>query len=107
MTASRLTLMLFEQAFARATKKYVPNHLRLSIHQSTGQHKVSISLLPTDGMFTTPWHCTVALRTDGSIIRGLNSFTRMAVPATSRRQKETKWQRETSKTRNRSRRGLC
>lgn len=60
--------MLFEQAFARATKKYVPNHLRLSIHQSTGQHKVSISLLATNGMFTTPWHCTVALRTDGSII---------------------------------------
>ncbi|KAI0429012.1 pyoverdine/dityrosine biosynthesis family protein [Xylaria sp. FL1042] len=55
-------------AFARATKKYCPNHLRLSIHQSTGEHKVSISLLPTTGMFTTPWHCSVAFCNDGSII---------------------------------------
>jgi pyoverdine/dityrosine biosynthesis protein Dit1 len=47
---------------------YRPDHLRLSIHQSTGQYKVSISLLPTDGMYTTPWHCVVGLCTDGSII---------------------------------------
>ncbi|KAF1919508.1 Pyoverdine/dityrosine biosynthesis protein-domain-containing protein [Ampelomyces quisqualis] len=55
-------------AFARATKKYAPDHLRLSIHQSTGEHKVSISLLPTTGMYTTPWHCCVAFKNDGTIV---------------------------------------
>lgn len=29
---------------------------------------MSISLLPTTGMFTTPWHCAVAFRTDGTIV---------------------------------------
>ncbi|MCJ1419552.1 hypothetical protein MMC32_005907 [Xylographa parallela] len=52
-------------AFAGAVKNAFPNHLRLSIHQSTGEHKVSMSLLHTKTGFTTPWHCSVALMADG------------------------------------------
>lgn len=47
-----------------------PNHLRLSIHQSTGEHKVSMSLLNTKTGYTTPWHCTVALMADGEWMSG-------------------------------------
>ncbi|KAE9991797.1 hypothetical protein EG327_010993 [Venturia inaequalis] len=52
-------------AFAGAIKENFPNHLRLSIHQSTGEHKVSMSLLNTKTGFTTPWHCSVAQMADG------------------------------------------
>ncbi|KAF4996083.1 hypothetical protein FDECE_12579 [Fusarium decemcellulare] len=52
-------------AFARAIEAAFPNHLRLSIHQSTGEHKVSLSLLHTKTGYTTPWHCCVALMADG------------------------------------------
>lgn len=57
--------MLPKQAFAGAVKDAFPNHLRLSIHQSTGEQKVSMSLLNTKTGFTTPWHCSVALMADG------------------------------------------
>lgn len=53
------------QAFAGAVKAAYPNHLRLSIHQSTGEHKISLSLLNTKTGFTTPWHCSVALMAIG------------------------------------------
>ncbi|KAI7764055.1 hypothetical protein LZL87_006437 [Fusarium oxysporum] len=52
-------------AFAAAVKHGFPNHLRLSIHQSTGEHKISMSLLNTKTGFTTPWHCCVALTATG------------------------------------------
>ncbi|EGX88288.1 transferase family protein [Cordyceps militaris CM01] len=55
-------------AFAGAVKKAFPNHLRLSIHESFGEHKVSISLLNTQTGFTTPWHCSVAQLADGEWI---------------------------------------
>ncbi|KAK8085864.1 ABC1 transport [Apiospora hydei] len=51
-------------AFAGAVKHAFPKHLRLSIHQSTGEHKISMSLLNTKTGFTTPWHCSVALMAD-------------------------------------------
>lgn len=54
-----------DQAFAGAAKAAFPKHLRLSIHQSTGEHKISMSLLNTKTGFTTPWHCSVALMADG------------------------------------------
>lgn len=47
-----------------------PDYLRLSIHQSTGEHKVSISLLPTETSYTTPWHCSVSFTADGALISG-------------------------------------
>ncbi|EER29955.1 hypothetical protein D8B26_007224 [Coccidioides posadasii str. Silveira] len=57
-------------AFAGAVKHNFPDYLRLSIHHSTGEHKVSISLLPTSTSYTTPWHCCVAILADGTIISG-------------------------------------
>lgn len=61
------------QAFAAAVKDRFPDHLRLSIHQSTGEHKISLSLLNTKTGFTTPWHCSVALMADGEWIGALMS----------------------------------
>ncbi|KAF2846133.1 hypothetical protein T440DRAFT_248598 [Plenodomus tracheiphilus IPT5] len=55
-------------AFAGACKNAFPDHLRLSIHQSIGEHKVSMSLLNTTTGYTTPWHCCVALMADGEWI---------------------------------------
>ncbi|KIW62366.1 hypothetical protein PV04_10546 [Phialophora macrospora] len=55
-------------AFAGAVKHAFPDHLRLSIHLSTGEHKISMSLLNTKTGFTTPWHCSVALMADGEWI---------------------------------------
>ncbi|GKU06934.1 unnamed protein product, partial [Fusarium langsethiae] len=66
-----LTESLFDQAFAGAVKARFPHHLRLSIHQSTGEHKISLSLLNTKSGFTTPWHCSVALMEDGEWLSGL------------------------------------
>ncbi|KAL8945037.1 MAG: hypothetical protein Q9216_000021 [Gyalolechia sp. 2 TL-2023] len=61
-------MLIRGHAFAGAVKAAFPTHLRLSIHQSTGEHKVSISLLNTKSGFTTPWHCSVALMADGEWI---------------------------------------
>nr|POE96876.1 hypothetical protein CFP56_79228 [Quercus suber] len=55
-------------AFATAAKHAFPDHLRLSIHHSTGEHKVSLSLLNTKTGFTTPWHCSVAQMATGEWI---------------------------------------
>lgn len=60
--------IVLPQAFAGAVKSAFPDHLRLSIHQSTGEHKVSMSLLNTKTGFTTPWHCSVAMMADGEWI---------------------------------------
>ncbi|KAF2995301.1 hypothetical protein E8E14_003716 [Neopestalotiopsis sp. 37M] len=63
--------MLFRgDAFARAVKATFSDRLRLSIHPSTGRNKLSVSPLPTDTSFTTPWHCTVAFRLDGTVTSG-------------------------------------
>ncbi|RYN27493.1 hypothetical protein AA0114_g12556 [Alternaria tenuissima] len=52
-------------AYAGAVKEAYPHHLRLSIHESIGDHKISISLLDTKTGYTTPWNCSVALLTNG------------------------------------------
>ncbi|KAI4649945.1 putative NRPS-like protein biosynthetic cluster [Alternaria triticimaculans] len=58
--------MLFRgYAYAGAVKAAFSNHLRLSIHESIGDHKISISLLNTKTGYTTPWHCSVAMLADG------------------------------------------
>lgn len=53
-------------------QKYA-DHVRLSIHASTGASKLSISLLPTESFFTTPWHCTVAFKLDGTLLSGMRA----------------------------------
>ncbi|KAH9905169.1 putative pyoverdine/dityrosine biosynthesis protein [Xylariomycetidae sp. FL2044] len=60
-------------AFARAVRENFQDRLRLSIHPSTGENKLSVSLLPTDTRFTTPWHCSIAFRLDGSVTTGHRS----------------------------------
>ncbi|CAN8101411.1 unnamed protein product [Discula destructiva] len=57
-------------AFARAIRESFSDHLRLSIHPSANETKISISLLPTETSFTTPWHSTLAIRLDGTATTG-------------------------------------
>ncbi|CAH0020926.1 unnamed protein product [Clonostachys rhizophaga] len=60
-------------AFAQAVKEKYKDSIRLSIHPSTGANKLSISLLPTSTIYTTPWHCTIAYKLDGTITSGMRS----------------------------------
>ncbi|KAF9776901.1 hypothetical protein IL306_004846 [Fusarium sp. DS 682] len=66
-------MMIRGDAFANAVRQKYPDHVRLSIHPSTGAVKLSISLLPTDSIYTTPWHCSVAYKLDGTIRTGMRS----------------------------------
>ncbi|KAH9843366.1 Spore wall maturation protein DIT1 [Teratosphaeria destructans] len=66
-------MLIRGHAFAGAVKSAYPDHLRLSIHHSTGEHKVSISLLETKSEFTTPWHCSVAQLANGEWLSGPKS----------------------------------
>lgn len=50
-----------------------PDRLRLSIHPSTGESKISLNLMPTDTYFTTPWHCSIAFNLDGTTTTGHHS----------------------------------
>lgn len=34
---------------------------------------MSISLLPTESIYTTPWHCTIGLRLDGTLESGMRA----------------------------------
>lgn len=64
------TLTIILKAFASAVRNRFHDHIRLSIHPSTGETKFPISLLPTDTSFTTPWHCTLAVRLNGETTTG-------------------------------------
>jgi hypothetical protein len=61
------------KAFASAVQRKYSQHVRLSIHASTGASKLSISLLPTESLYTTPWHCTVAFQLDGTLLSGMRA----------------------------------
>ncbi|KAJ5451648.1 Pyoverdine biosynthesis [Penicillium cf. griseofulvum] len=54
--------------FAAAIKANRKDYVRLSIHESAGERKLSVSLIPqTRGTLGyTPWHSSVAVRLDGS-----------------------------------------
>ena len=56
------------QAFAAAIKARFDDCVRLSIHSSIGQEKLSVSLIPQKGgnFGHTPWHSSVAVGIDGS-----------------------------------------
>ncbi|OAA51543.1 Pyoverdine biosynthesis [Metarhizium rileyi] len=60
-------------AFASAVQEKYKDHVRLSIHPSTGATKLPISLLPTTTIYTTPWHCTIGYKLDGTIVSGMRS----------------------------------
>ncbi|KAK1246264.1 hypothetical protein MKX08_000066 [Trichoderma sp. CBMAI-0020] len=57
-------------AFANAIGQKYKDYVRLSIHSSTGAAKISINLLPTESSYTTPWHCAVAYKLDGTTTTG-------------------------------------
>ncbi|UKZ61479.1 uncharacterized protein TrAtP1_002745 [Trichoderma atroviride] len=57
-------------AFANAIGQKYKDYVRLSIHASTGAAKLSINLLPTESSYTTPWHCAVAYKLDGTTTTG-------------------------------------
>ena len=55
------------EAFARAVRENYPNHIRLSIHPSTGEDKISINILPVQRT-VTPWHSAIAIKLDGTML---------------------------------------
>ncbi|TQN63864.1 Spore wall maturation protein DIT1, partial [Colletotrichum shisoi] len=57
-------------AFARAVRENFRDHIRLSIHPSTGENKIPISPLPTASHYTTPWHCSIAFDLNGAVTTG-------------------------------------
>ena len=57
------------EAFARAVRENYPDHVRLSIHPSTGEDKISINVLPIREV-VTPWHSTIAIMVDGTVRAG-------------------------------------
>lgn len=61
------------QAFANAIAQKYKDFVRLSIHASTGAAKLSINLLPTESSYTTPWHCAVAYKLDGTTTTGMRA----------------------------------
>ncbi|KAI0169583.1 putative pyoverdine/dityrosine biosynthesis protein [Hypoxylon sp. FL1284] len=63
-------MLMRGDAFAHAVKERFIDQLRLSIHPSTFVNKISVNLLPTDTIFTTPWHCSIGFRLDGTATTG-------------------------------------
>lgn len=57
------------EAFARAIRENYPDHIRLSIHPSTGEDKISINILPVQKAIT-PWHSAIAILLDGTVLAG-------------------------------------
>ncbi|TKW52762.1 Spore wall maturation protein DIT1 [Colletotrichum tanaceti] len=60
-------------AFARAVRENFRDHIRLSIHPSTGENKIPISPLPAASHYTTPWHCSIAFDLSGAVTTGPRS----------------------------------
>lgn len=63
------TMLRRGEAFAKAVRETYPEHVRLSIHPSTGEDKISINVLPTTNV-VTPWHSAVAIQLDGTVRAG-------------------------------------
>ncbi|KAF2724383.1 hypothetical protein K431DRAFT_310319 [Polychaeton citri CBS 116435] len=61
-------MMIRAESFTKLIAAKRPDHVRLSIHPSTGMAKLSVPLVITgDGQFPrTPWHCVLAVGVDGS-----------------------------------------
>ncbi|KAL8737192.1 MAG: hypothetical protein Q9181_001918 [Wetmoreana brouardii] len=58
------------KAFATSIAKNLSEHVRLSIHPSTEQSKLSMSIIPQIGRSHTPWHGALIRAVDGSITMG-------------------------------------
>ncbi|KAH6674834.1 Pyoverdine/dityrosine biosynthesis protein-domain-containing protein [Halenospora varia] len=55
------------KAFALAIAAKHPNYVRLSIHASTEADKLSMSVVPQEGRFQTPWHSALVRAVNGTV----------------------------------------
>ncbi|KAJ5748033.1 uncharacterized protein N7511_009729 [Penicillium nucicola] len=63
--------------YAELLRQVYPDSVRLSIHPSSGQVKLSFPLIPQiDSFSMSPWHCSIAVRTDGTFITAHKSSHR-------------------------------
>ncbi|KAJ5498343.1 Pyoverdine biosynthesis [Penicillium expansum] len=63
--------------YAELVRQIYPDSLRLSIHPSSGQTKLSCPLIPQKNSFSmSPWHCSVAVTTAGEFITAHQSAHR-------------------------------
>ncbi|KAJ5964567.1 uncharacterized protein N7479_004443 [Penicillium vulpinum] len=63
--------------YAELVRQIYPDSLRLSIHPSSGQTKLSCPLIPQKNSFSmSPWHCSVAVTTAGEFITAHQSVLR-------------------------------
>ncbi|GME23715.1 Pyoverdine biosynthesis [Neofusicoccum parvum] len=54
-------------AYAKLIREVYPEHVRLSIHPSSGATKLSIPLIPQPSGFSmSPWNCAIAVSTKGT-----------------------------------------
>ncbi|KAI9768080.1 MAG: hypothetical protein M1840_005114 [Geoglossum simile] len=63
-----MSMMERAESFTKLIQATCPDYVRLSIHPSSGQVKLSIPLIPqSTGAFPrSPWHCSIAVGLDGS-----------------------------------------
>lgn len=54
------------QTFAKVIRERFGDHVRLSIHPSSGKEKLYIPLIPQDSFTMTPWHATVVADVRGN-----------------------------------------
>ncbi|PSN59670.1 hypothetical protein BS50DRAFT_626602 [Corynespora cassiicola Philippines] len=58
-------------AYEGALEAAFPNHIRLSIHRSTGESKIPIPLIPQpEGFGLQPWNCCVLVTAQGQFLTG-------------------------------------
>lgn len=64
-TAKKLAreMMLRNEAFNNLVRKELPNHIRLSMHQSVNNgYKYSFKLIPGNNTHHSPWHSAIVMR---------------------------------------------
>ncbi|MCJ1378565.1 hypothetical protein MMC17_001664 [Xylographa soralifera] len=63
-----IAMIVRGKIFAKALQSGFSDYVRLSIHPSIGRTKLPIQLIPQsiDALGMTPWHCSIAVRIDGS-----------------------------------------
>lgn len=54
------------QTFAKVVRERFPEHVRLSIHPSSGKEKIYVPLIPQNSFSMTPWHTAVAVNVRGN-----------------------------------------
>ncbi|CAI7649920.1 unnamed protein product [Penicillium bialowiezense] len=71
------TMIVRGVEFAELVRQIYPDSLRLSIHPSSGQTKLSCPLIPQQESFSmSPWHCSIAVLANGKFITAHKSLHR-------------------------------